>query len=73
MVILLDDCGVFRKGAEFRCLDWALSAHAEVWPNGSRWRWEGRREHTVKVVGGIPVRDDGAIMYTTQSRYEWRK
>jgi len=25
-----------------------------------------------KMSGGIPVRDDGAILHTTQSKYEWR-
>jgi hypothetical protein len=65
---------MFRRGAEFRNVDWAISAHGKVWPEGSKWLWEGRGEpHKVLVVGRgkVPIRDDGAILETTTTRYEW--
>ena len=72
-VTLLHDAGPFRRGASFRTLDWAISAHSDVWPNNSRWLWQSRgQSHRVKVVGGVPVRDDGAVLHTNSSRYEWR-
>ena len=72
-VTLLTRTELYHVGAEFRCLDWARTAHDELWPDGSVWLWEGRDEHRVKVVAGIPVRDDGAVLHTTQSRHEWRE
>ncbi len=73
-VTLLQDAGAFRAGATFHTLDWAISANSDVWPNGSKWEWNGYGPaHTVTIVAGIPVRDDGAVLRTTQSRYEWRE
>ena len=72
-VIALNDAGIFRQGATFKTLDWAISAAGEVWPNGSKWLWRTRSsEHQVKIVGGVPVRDDGAVLHSCLSRYEWK-
>ena len=71
-VRLLRDCGVFRRGATFRTLDWAISAHDGVWPNGSEWEYSTFGEtKRVKIIAGIPV-SGNQYMHTGKSTYEWR-
>jgi len=77
-VTLLQNAGIFRAGATFRTLDWAITCHGDgetcYWPSPSRWLWESRGEaHRVDIIGGIAKRDDGAVLHTNTARYEWRQ
>lgn len=72
VTLVHDPSGLFREGAEFRALDWSTSMHLGRWAEGSEWRWRSNgRAYGVRVVGDTAVREDGAVLRTRLTTYEW--
>ena len=70
-----DTAGLYRAGATFRNLDWAVSHRLGVWPTGMRFRITAPNSdtHNARIIGALCIREDGRRLHVQRSgRYEWR-
>lgn len=68
------DSSLYRVGATFDNLSFALTALSGHWPDGSVWRMKGRDgTHLIRIMEGKAIREDGMVLRKKRSKYEWRE
>lgn len=69
VTVMHDPAGVYTPGAKFGMLDLSFGVINDNWPPGMRFSVKGQ---DVKMVGKVPVREDGAFLKVNNSGgYEW--
>ena len=69
VIVANDPTGGFTPGATFSMLDLVFGILNDNWPPGMRFSVKGQ---DVKMVGKVPVRQDGAFLKVDNSGgYKW--
>ena len=68
VIMVHDPSGLFDPGATFNFYDLGYGAIRGSWAQGTVFNVGG---HVVKLIGSIPVRDDGAILHCRPGTLRW--
>jgi hypothetical protein len=69
VIVANDPGGIFEPGASFGMLDLVYGVLNDNWPPGMQFTVKGQ---DVRMVGKVPVRQDGARLHVDKSGgYKW--
>ena len=69
VVMVRDPSKLFDPGATFNLYDLGFGVIEGSWAQGTVFDVDG---HVVKLIGSVPVRDDGAFLHCQPGNFVWK-